>query len=76
MSLADAIKTIEAAGLVFSDQARHLGVNAVAQRLDCSPKWVRENVRLFPNAWRMESGELRIPVADIEAMARNGRHRV
>lgn len=47
---------------------RHLSVRETALRLDCSPKYIREHLILFPNAWRMEGGELRIPSRDIEAM--------
>ena len=47
---------------------RHLSIRETALRLDCSSQYVREHLILFPNAWRMAGGDIRIPVKDIEAM--------
>lgn len=70
----DILKALAEAGVqVLLPAQQHLCLTAAAAALDCSPKWVREHLHLFPNAWRMEggSGELRIPSRDIEAYARS-----
>ena len=53
----------------------HLGLRSVAARLDCSVDYVRKHLDMFPNAWRADGGELRIPVGDIERAAKARRLR-
>jgi len=72
MSDLEAIRLIQRAAGVF-EQRRHLCLSAVASRLDCSPKWVREHLGLFPGAWRMPGGEIRVPARDVEALAEAGK---
>jgi hypothetical protein len=50
------------------EPTRHLTVREVALRLDCSAKYVRKHLILFPNVWRMEGGGIRIPSKDVDAM--------
>ena len=74
----DLIKELQRAGVVFvlPDAARHFSLSAAAEKLDCSPKYLREHLAEFPNAWRMSGGELRIPAGDIEAWIAARRLRV
>lgn len=78
MELDEAIKTITAAGGVFTAPPEsHLSLKAAAKRMDCAPKWIREHLGEFPNAWRMPSagggGEIRIPERDVDALAKKRR---
>ena len=72
MSEAEAISLFQKCAQVF-EPARHLSLGAVAARLDCSVKYVREHLEYFPGAWRMPGGEIRIPAKDVEALARSRR---
>lgn len=75
MSVEQAIATLKEAGAVFSVSVGegHLALGEASRRLDCSPKWIREHLAEFPNAWRMPGGELRIPAKDVEALAQRNR---
>ena len=46
----------------------HVSIKKAALKLDCSPRYLRKHLILFPNVWRMDGGDIRIPVKDIEAM--------
>lgn len=72
MSEAEAVKLLQKCAGLFDDK-RQLSLGAVAVRLDCSVDWVRAHLSEFPNAWRMPGGELRIPVSDVNALARGRR---
>jgi hypothetical protein len=73
--LVRAIRVLTAAGAVVSVPQRHVSLETAAKMLDCSKGWVREHLREFPHAWRMPGacGEWRIPVRDVEALARRQR---
>lgn len=61
---------LEKCARLFGEQQRHLSLGSAAARLDCSVDYLRDHLDEFPNAWRMPGGEIRIPVRDIEALAR------
>lgn len=75
----DALRTLTAAGGFFSisgTETGSLSLAHVAERLDVSVGWVRAHLDEFPRAWRLPAassglgqptGELRIPVRDLEA---------
>lgn len=69
MSEAEAIKLFQKCAEIF-EAKRHLSLAAVAARIDMSPKYVREHLADFPNAWRLPGGEIRIPTRDVEALER------
>lgn len=74
IELSAALRLLQQAGAVFSlPVAQHLSVSEAAARLDFSPRWVKEHLAEFPNAWRAPGGELRIPARDIEALAKRCR---
>jgi len=76
MDFSAAVRLLTQAGAVFSLPAqKHLSVGEAAALLDFSPKWVKQHLEHFPNAWRAPGGELRIPVRDVEALAVNNRIR-
>jgi hypothetical protein len=70
MKITDFIPILEKCAGIFAEQQKHLSLGAAAARLDCSPKYLREHLSDFPNAWRLPGGEIRIPVKDIESLAR------
>ena len=63
----------------------HLSIQEAADALGVGKTWVRTHLEEFPNAWRLPAGaasngtgarnvgELRIPAADIEALAQRMR---
>jgi hypothetical protein len=55
--------------LVELQHKSHVCLGTAALKLDCSPKYLREHLDLFPNAWKFpgKKGEIRIPIKDIEA---------
>jgi hypothetical protein len=75
MGIEEAIAALADAGIVFSspESSQHLSLGAVASRLDCSTKYLREHLHEFPGAWRMPGGELRIPARDVEELAEQRR---
>lgn len=75
MSVEAAIRTLAEAGAVFSVAVpdAHLSIGEAARRLDCSPRWIKDHPGEFPRMWRMLGGELRVPLADITAMAERRR---
>lgn len=75
MELTDAIHALAKAGVALAlPQPRHLSLAQAAEVLDVKPTWVREHLAEFPNAWRLpaagQSGELRIPISDVQALAK------
>jgi len=76
LTVGQAFAVLQQAGAVFSlPVARHVSVAEAAALLYFAPKWVKQHLEHFPNAWRAPGGELRIPVRDIEALAESYRIR-
>jgi hypothetical protein len=67
--------SVEDAIEVLRQNAGSVALDGAARRLDVSPRWIRDHLELFPNAWRLTAGcagernvgELRIPVSDLMA---------
>lgn len=52
---------------------RHISMGEAALMLGYSPKNLRRHLDMFPNVWRLGSGDIRIPVKDIEAAIEAGK---
>lgn len=49
-----------------------LPVRAVAKLLGCSTQYVKEHLDLFPHAYRLSGGDIRIPMRDVNACPPRG----
>jgi hypothetical protein len=60
-------KLIEEIVAKFPAKDDHLCLGRAALKLDCSPKYLREHLDFFPNAWKFPGakGEIRIPLQDL-----------
>ena len=59
MSVSDALEVLRGAGVVVSlpENLKHYSLKTAAERLDCSPRYLRDHLDEFPNVWRMSGGE-------------------
>jgi len=69
MSVQEAIQTLVNAGLATTPARRFFSVQTTAGLLDCSTRWVKDHLAVFPGAFRLPGGEWRIPAADVDGLA-------
>ena len=67
--MALALQALAARGFFFVSHEPKQSADAreVGKRLGFSREWVLDHLTEFPNAWRANGGEVRIPLRDVDA---------